>query len=421
VSVPSPFGGGLWRNRDFLTAWTGQSVSALGSQVSTLALPLTAVVVLGAGPAEMGLLGAAQFAPALLLGLIAGVWVDRLPRRPILIAADVGRAALIAAVPLLALLGLLRIEHMVVIAFLVGSLSVLFDLAAHAYLPALVGREHVLEANSKFEQSASLAGVAGPSLAGLLVAVVSAPVAVVIDAVSFAASALCLARIRAPEAPPARASGQARIWSEIGEGVRTVAANPVLRAIMASGAVVNLSGSLIAATYVLYVTRELGVGPAALGLILASSGLGSLAAAFVARSLADRLGVGPGLLVGAAAVALGRLLHPAAGLAPDLAVPILLAGQALTGGAFTLLNVTSVSMRQTSTPDHLRGRVGACARVVMAGGRPLGALLGGALGLWLGLGPALLVAAGLSMLAVLPLLLSPIPTLGRPEAVPQPV
>src|SRR5206468_4513561 len=219
---------GLWRNDAFLTAWAGQSVSAVGSQVSALAVPLTAVVVLGAGPVEMGLLGAAQFAPALLLGLIAGVWVDRLPRRPILIAADLGRTALVAAVPSLALLGVLRVEHLLGIAFLIGSLSVLFDLAAQAYLPALVGREHIVEANSKFEQSASLAGVAGPSLAGLLVQAVGAPFAMALDAASFAASALCLARIRAPEAPPARAARPSRIWGEIGEGVRAVAADPIL-------------------------------------------------------------------------------------------------------------------------------------------------------------------------------------------------
>jgi predicted MFS family arabinose efflux permease len=274
-----------------------------------------------------------------------------------------------------------------------------------------VGEEHVVEANSLFEMSRSTATVAGPALAGLLLQVVAAPVALVVDALSYVASAAFLAHAPGPLETPLPSTERAGLRQEIVEGLQAVAAAPVLAATMAAGAIVNLSGSLINAAFVLYATRELGLSPVTLGAVFAATGLGALTGSVTARPIASRFGIGPGIVLGAAAVVLARLCAPAAGLVPLLSVPLLIAGQLVTGAAFTVLNVTSVSLRQMSTPPGLRGRVAACARVLMAGGRPIGALLGGALGVWLGLQTTLLAGAALTLLGLVPLLLSPIPRL----------
>src|SRR5262249_23335746 len=195
--------GGLWSHHDFMRLWAGQTVSQLGSTVTREALPYTAILALGATPIQMGLLGAAGAAPLLLLGLLAGVWVDRLRRRPVMIAADLGRAVLLLSVPGAYLLGLLRIEQLYVVAALVGVLSVFFDVAYQAFLPSLVQREQIFEGNSKLGMSGSVAEIAGPPLGGTLVQLVGGPVTILLDALSFVFSARSLLRIRAPEPAPA--------------------------------------------------------------------------------------------------------------------------------------------------------------------------------------------------------------------------
>src|SRR5438105_11611746 len=200
--------GGLWRHPEFVKLWTGQTISRFGSEISQLAIPLAAALVLDASPAQMGLLSAFEFAPFLLLSLFAGVWVDRVRRRPVLIVADIGRAVILGSIPVAAVLGVLRIEQLYVVGLLTGVLTVFFDVAYQAYLPVLVSREHLVEGNSKLEVSRSVAQILGPGVAGALVQIITAPFAVAIDAASFIASALCLLPIRSPEPPRVQAEAR---------------------------------------------------------------------------------------------------------------------------------------------------------------------------------------------------------------------
>ena len=401
---------GLWHHPDFLKLWAGQTISAFGSQVTLLALPLTAALQLGAGPGEMGLLRAAQQAPFLLFGLVAGVWVDRVRRRPTLIAAELGRMALLAAIPLAAAFGVLRIEQLYVLGFVVGTLTLFFTVAYVSFLPAVVGRDQLVEANSKVMMTGQVAQVAGPSLAGALVQIVTAPMAIILDALSFGMSALLMGLNRTREPAPRPAAERRSTWAEIGEGLRFVWSDRSVRALAIAGGVANLFGGALGAVYILYVTRELGITPAMLGVIMATGGAGGVLGALVAARVVWWLGLGPtltwALLLGAA-----DLLIPLAGMAPQLAVPLLAASGVLGSFGGIIFSVHGQSLLQAMTPEHMLGRMNATARVIIAGAWPLGALLGGALGETAGLWPTLwLVAAG-SLLSLLPLWLSPVRTL----------
>jgi len=223
---------GLWGHPEFPKLWIGETISLLGSQVTVLSLPLAASIVLQATPFQMGVLGASQTIPFLLFGLVAGVWVDRLRRRPIMLIADVGRAVLLTTIPIAAVLGMLRLEQLLIVAFAVGVLDVFFGLAYASFLPSVVRREELSEGNAKLALSAEVARVAGPGLAGILVQVLSAPIAVAVDAASFLVSAFALTRIKASEPPPVPASERQSVWTEIGEGLRAVTAQPILRTLV---------------------------------------------------------------------------------------------------------------------------------------------------------------------------------------------
>jgi MFS family permease len=409
-----PAFGGLWRHRDFTRLWAGQTVSQFGTQVTYLALPLTAAVTLQATPSQMGLLGAAEFAPFLLFGLFAGVWVDRLPRRNILIAADLGRAALLALIPLAALGGFLRIELLYAVGFLTGVLTVFFDVAYQSYLPALVDRADLVEGNSKLEVTRSVAQVAGPGAAGGLVQLVSAPVAIALDAASFVLSALVLGAIRRAEPPPA--ASRRRIWAEIGEGLAVVLGNRHLRAIAGCTATSNLFSQIATAVYLLYLTRDLAVTPALVGVIFAAGGVGALLGALLASRTAAAVGLGPTIVGTAALFPLGWLLTLVAGGPPALVVAVLAAAMALVSLAGTVYNVNQLSLRQTITPDRLQGRMNASMRFLVWGTIPIGALIGGFLGDLIGLRATLLVAALGSALSVLWVLLSPVRSLREQPA-----
>ncbi|HEX9370340.1 MAG TPA: MFS transporter, partial [Roseiflexaceae bacterium] len=227
---------GLWRHRDFMRLWSGQAVSKLGSTITREALPYTAILALGASPAQMGLLGAAGAAPLLLIGLLAGVWVDRLRRRPIMIAADVGRALLLLSIPLAYLLGALRIEQLYLVAALAGVLTVFFDVAYQSFLPTLVEREQIAKGNGKLAVSDSIAEIAGPPLGGTLVQLISGPATALLDALSFLFSACALARIRAVEPPPAPPAERQRAGRDLADGLRAIRADPLLHAMAAGSA-----------------------------------------------------------------------------------------------------------------------------------------------------------------------------------------
>jgi MFS family permease len=383
--------GGLWVHREFLKVWAGQTVSLIGSAVTGLALPLTAVLVLGATPAQMGLLGAFQGAPVLLLGLVAGVWVDRLPRRPVLIATDLGLAVLIGSIPLAATLGLLRMEWLYVVGFLSTSLTFTAGLAAIAFLPALVGRERLVEGNAKLSLSGSVAQALGPSLAGGIVQVASAPLALVIDAASYLVSAATLWRVRVDEGQP-RAAVRRPMWAEVREGFGLVLGDPVLRALQLTASMGNLFTSTAMVVYVLYVTTELGISPATLGLIYGAGSLGGLLGATGVGPCTSRFGVGRTMMGVSILYGVAALLVPLAAGPPPVVVAILLVARFVNGIGNPIFNVTTISLRQATAPDHLHGRVNASARFIAAGSLPMGALLGGLLGEAVGLRPTLFVA-----------------------------
>ena len=405
----------LWRNAGFLKLWVGQTVSQFGSQVTVIALPLTAALTLHASAAQMGFLAASGTAPFLLFGLFAGVWVDRMRRRPILIATDIGRFALLLVIPALALLDALTITALFAIAFLVGILTVFFDVAYQSFLPALVGRAHLVDGNGKLEMTRSAAQIAGPGVAGGLVQLTTALIAIVVDALSFLASVLFLGTLRTPEPAPAPPVARRRIGAEIGEGLRAVLDDPVLRATMGSAGTVNIFGSLLFAVFVLYAIR-LGIGAGLLGLIFAVGNVGYLAGAFLTRPITRRLGIGPTIGAGLVIMTVCGLLVPVASGPLAVSVPCLMIAQFARGFGGTLFNINNVSLRQTITPDHLLGRVNATSRFVSTGALTIGSLAGGTLGAAFGLRPTLVVGAVGGLFAVVWILCSPVRTLREQPA-----
>ena len=376
--------GGLWRQPDFVRLWGAETVSAFGSQVSLLALPLIAALTLGASELQMGLLAAAGSAPFLVVGLVAGAWVDRLPRRPILIAADFGRAVLLLAVPIAAVADALSLGLLVAVAVAVGVLTVFYNVAYVAYLPALVRRDQLVDGNAKLQASASIAQVAGPGLGGGLVGLVTAPLAIGLDAVSFLASGLLLSRIRTAEPPPPPRSGQTRIWAEIGEGWRVVVGHPLLRAMAGCSATTNFSGFLFLSVYVLYLTRDLGLGATGVGLVFAVGGVGALIGATVAAPAARRFGTGPTMVAAQFLTGVTGLTVPLAVLFPAVALPMVLIAEFAQWLTLLVYDVNAMSLRQALAPERLRGRVNATARFLISGMQPIGSLAGGVLGALIG-------------------------------------
>jgi len=407
----------LWRHRDFMRLWAAQTVSLFGSQVTTLALPLTAALTLKATPAQMGILGAAQFAPFLLIGLFAGVWIDRRRRRPVMIAADVGRAILLALIPALALLHALRIEQVYAIAFLAGALTLFFDVAYTSYLPSLVARERLSEGNARLEGSAAVAELAGPGVGGVLAQLFSPPLALIVDAVSFVFSALSLRTIRVAELEPAPHAWDGGFWRDIGQGLRVLLGNRLTRATVSAAATLVLCSSIGSSVFVLYLTRALHLPPVLVGLVYLASGLGSFPGAILCGKVTRRLGVGWAIVVAAFTMSAARLLILAASGPVVVALAILMVAEALAGFAGIIWDINQLSLRQGLTPQHLLGRMNASFRFIVWGMMPLGALLGGFLGAQIGLRPTLTVSVIGGLLAPLWVLFSPVRSL-RTQPVP---
>lgn len=407
--------GGLWRQPDFVRFWGAESISQVGSQVTVLALPLIAALTLRASPFEVGLLAAAGSAPPLLVGLLAGVWVDRLRRRPLLIVADLGRAALLLTIPLAAVAGLLSMPLLYGIALLTGTLTVLANVAYASYLTTLVRRAELAEGNGKLEASRSTALVVGPGVAGALIGVVGAPLVLVVDAASFLASAVLLGRIRTPEPPPGPRSGR-RVWHEIGEGLAVVGRHRILRPLALSAGTTELFAFVFFAVYVLYFTRELGLTPAAIGLVFATGGVGALIGALLAAPAGRRFGQGPAIVAAQLLFGLSGLLIPLAVFLPAIALEMVVASEFLQWLTIMTVNVNALSLRQALTPDGLQGRVNATFRFLVGGSQPLGSLLGGLLGGAIGLPWTLVVGEVGMLLAVGWLVASPLPRLRRASA-----
>ena len=400
--------GGLWRHADFLRLWSAETVSQLGTQVSQLALPLAAILVLDASAFEVAVLGGLQFLPFLLFTLPAGVWVDRLPRKPILVIADVGRAVLLATVPVAYALDALTIWQLYAVAFGVGVGTVFFDVAYQSYLPALVRKEQLVEGNSKLEVSRSAAFVAGPGMAGGLVAALTAPYAILLDAVSFVGSAAFLARIRTKEERPERVADP-HLGRELWEGLRYLLGHRYWRPFAACTATSNFFSQVAFSIFLVYAVRELDLSPQLIGFSLVPIGVGGLAGAFLASRLASRFGVGPTIIASAATFGPAALLVPLAPTSSPL--PFLAISFALLGVSGIVYNITGISLVQTLTPERLLGRLNASRRFIVWGTIPLGALVGGVLATAFGLRTALFVGAIGSCTCFLPILFSPLRTL----------
>jgi MFS family permease len=400
--------GGLWRHPDFLRLWAGQTISQFGSQISALALPIVAIVVLDASAFQVALLGTVEFLPFLLFTLPAGVWVDRLRRRPILVVADLGRAALLVTVPIAYGLDVLAIWQLYAVGFVVGTLTVFFDVAYQSYLPSLVRRNQLVEGNSKLELSVSAAQLGGPAAAGGLISLITAPWAVLTDAVSFVGSAFFLLRIRTREEVvlPAAAAERPGMRAEAWEGLRFVFRDRRLRALTESTVIFNFCANGAFAVYLVYAVRSLGLSPAAIGVIFSLGNVGWLLGALVAGRLSARLGVGRTLVLSGFVAAPALMLVPAAPASAP--IPFLVAAGVLSSFGLVIWRIAQVSLRQAITPDRMLGRVNAASRFLMWGTIPLGTLLGGALGSTIGLRTTLWIGTIGASFTVLPILLSPV-------------
>jgi MFS family permease len=410
---------GLLRQHDYRQLWAATTVSQFGFQISQLAIPLAAIITLDASPFQVGLLTASGMAPFLLIGLPAGVWVDRRRRRSILIASDLGRALVLATVPLAWWADALTMWQLYAVALVHGGLTVFFDVAYQSYLPHLVGRDNLVEGNSKLESVRAISMLGGPALSGQLVRLLGAPLALLADAVSLAASASFVIRIRRREELPERRP-DAHLLREIGEGLRFVLGHRLLRAIaMCTGTANFFIGGAGTSMEILFLERVLGLDAGTIGLVFTVMGAGALVGAFAARGLADWIGQGPAIWLSIAICTPFGLLMPVFA-EPGWRLWVASAGGFMAGFGVVVYNIVQVSFRQALTPDHLLGRMNASMRFLVWGTIPLGGLFGGLLGEWLGIRNALLVAVLGGCLAFLPVFLSPLRSMRTLPAQPEP-
>jgi MFS family permease len=408
----------LRRNRDFALLWSAATVSIFGSLVTGTALPWTAILALGAGASEMAWLHAAALAPGLVFGLAAGVVADRIRRRPILIATDLARALVLVAVPLAWLLDVLSLPVLFAVALAGGCFTVFFDVASLAYLPTLVSKDDLARANGRLQASASVSEVAAFGLAGWLVQLLTAPLALLVDALSFLVSAAFLARIRAPESAADRPEIARRetALGDVRAGLRHVVRDPLLRPLVAAATLHSLGHGIVGTVYLLYVTNGLGFEPGPLGMIFAVGGASSFVAALAAPRIADAAGVGRTIVTGYACAAAALLLLPLAPGATATGVALLLAHQLAGDFSEVCYGVTAVSLRQQVAPRELLGRVNGSFRVAQLGSALAGTALGGLLGETLGLRAALVSAVVVNVPAMLWLALSPVRSLRAKES-----
>lgn len=408
---------GLWRNVAFLRLWSAATISTYGSLVTRTALPFTAILLLGASPADVGVLRVAELLPGFMFGLIAGAWVDRVRRRPLMIATDLGRALLLATIPVAALIGSLGLGHLYVVAALVSVLDVMFDVAYQAYLPQVVDRHELVEANSKLSAAMSVAEASAFASGGWLVQILTAPLAILVDAVSFVASAGFVARIRAPE-PQNHAAGSVSlpaVMAEIAEGLRAVWDNGLLRGMAAAGVAQSLSFGLFGTVFLLYVNQEIGFSPGVLGMVFAVGGVSSFLGALVAGRL-SRYGVGLVMTATLLVAAAGQALVPLVTAASSLGLVLLIGQQLVADSALTVYDINQVSLRQAIAPERVLGRVNASMRVAEVGALLLGTMLAGYLGEAVGLRPTLWLGVVCSVVSAGALAFSPVRDVRRMPA-----
>ncbi|MBM0279328.1 MFS transporter [Micromonospora tarensis] len=398
--------GGLLRHRDFRLLWAGQAVSGVGSNVTTVALPLVAVAVLDAGTFQVAVLTAAAWLPWLLIGLPAGAWVDRLPRRPLMVLCDLLCAVAFLSVPLAALLDRLTVVHLLVVALGAGAARVFFETADQVYLPVLLRPEQLSEGNAKLQATRTMSYVVGPGLAGLIAQLVGAVAALLLDALTFLLSAVLLLRIRTREPRVRRPDRSRSLRQDITEGLRFVARDPYLRVLTVFGAASNIGLTGYQALLVVFLVRELRLEPGLVGALVGLMSIGGIIGALLATTLARRCGTARAMLIGAAFTGPPALLIPLA--APGIGLVWPAVGGLLISLGAAIGNVVKGAFRQTYTPHHLLGRVTVSMQLLNYGTIPLAAVLAGAIGARYGVGTAIgVMTAGLAPTPLI-LLIGPI-------------
>jgi predicted MFS family arabinose efflux permease len=388
--------------------WAAQTVSAFGARITREGLPLAAVLAIGVGPAQLGLLAALTTGPGVIVGLFAGGLVDRSRRRSILIAADLLRCLVLMIVPLAAWLNVLAIEQLYLAAAIVGSASILFDIADHAYLPSLIDRGQLIEGNAKLGITESVAEVGGPAIAGVLVQSLTAPFAIAATAASYLASAAILSFIRKPEAMPVRPPTPKTWRQDVVTGFATTLRHPLVRPIFFMTVTATFFGSFLAALYVFYAVEMLGLTPTMLGMTIAAGGLGGLVGAALTPIVSRKIPLGPAILALSFAGGVMTLLIPFASGSPASRAGILMVVQFFGDGCAVMAAISSTSIRQTVLPLNVMGRVSAAFHVCIGALTAAGALSGGALANWLGIRETLVIAALGLMAAPLWGLISPL-------------
>ncbi|MFF2847622.1 MFS transporter [Streptomyces sp. NPDC058001] len=400
---------GLLRERGFRLYWSAQSISLVGDEINILAIPLAAVVLLDAGAAEMGWLTAAALLPSLLLSIPGGAWADRQTnRRRAMIVADIGRFAAIVSVPLAYAWGSLTLAHLFLTEFVVGALTVLFRVCNHHVYASVVDAERYVDGNALLSGSRSAAEVTGPSTGGALVQALSAPFALLVDAVTYLVSAVCLGGIRTREAPPAPREG-----GGLAGGLRWMTVNRTPGLLLAGVSMLSLCRTFLMTLLVLYGTTELGLTAGALGAVLAAFGLGGLAGAYAAPRVVRRIGLGPAVVTGFLWFSLPLLLVPLAEGQGPLAIAALVASQLGAGCGVAVLDISTNSYLIAVIPTTLRSRVMGVVQTANFGVRPIGAVLAGTLGTALGLRPTLWIGTVGAVLSVLWVAASGLPSIRK--------
>jgi MFS family permease len=402
----------LWRQPSFLRLWTSETISSFGAQFTELAIPFTAVLVLQASPSQLGFLTATITAPFLIFSLFAGVWVDRHKRRQVMILSNIGRAALLALVPLAVLSHILSLYLLFAVAFFVGTLRVFFEIAYQSFLPSIVKRDELVEANSRLEASRAVSSVAGPGAAGLLIQLLSAPFAVGMDIASFISSTVILRRIKHEEFVEARTDRAPSMIYEAREGLMVVVRDPRLRQLAGAGATANFFEFAIQAIFILYAVDILGFQAEQLGIILSIGAIGAIVGALIAGKLSDRIGIGPAIITSLTigASVWGPLIY----FATPATAPVFLVVAWFCGElSFVSYSINQSSFRQAICPAQLQGRVNATLRFIAAGMVPLGSITGGLLGEFLGLRVAIGIASIGILIAPILLVFSPVRQLKR--------
>lgn len=397
--MASPPAAPLWRNHDFVRLLAAATVSQIGSFITRTALPFAAILILGAGAGEVAIIRGAEIIAGLTIGLVAGAWVDRLRRRPVMIWADLGRALILGSIPVAFVAGQLTLPHLVIAAFGAAVLTTFFDVADRAYLPTVIGRDRLVAGNSTLTATSSAAEFVGFGAGGWLIQVLTAPIAIAIDAASFLVSALFLGRIRAKEPAPTPAEDREPVLREIIEGLRLTLGHPILRPLALADASVAGFWGVFGAVYLVFVT-EVGFEPAAIGLLAAVGGLSSLVGAVLAERVTRRLGVGRFLISAMVLVTIGNVCLALTPDATMIGIALLLAQQVLTDSSLTAFDVVAMSIRQVTVDDRALGRVGASFHTLAMGFLLAGTLIGGVLAETVGLRWALVVGGVGGLLAI---------------------